>query len=121
MARVMGEIERRLAAAPDGERESLRRRYERTAHPCGCKSGAAMSLAAVVGWPAWILATSAPDSVMSAVLAVPVYLAVVIGAGAAGKLAGIAVGRGRHRRLGGRLARLAKPAAPATVSAHTEG
>src|SRR3954453_7928885 len=121
MAGVMGEVEGRLAAAPDAERERLRRRYERTAHPCGCKSGAAMTLAAVVAWPAWVLATSPPDSVFSAVLAVPIYLAVVIGAGAAGKLAGIAVGRGPHRRLGGRLARPAKPAALATMSARTEG
>src|SRR3954447_19571426 len=120
MAGVMGEVERWLAA-PDAERERLRRRYERTAHPCGCKSGAAMSLAAVVGWPASILATSPPDSVMSAVLAVPVYLAVVIGAGAGGKLAGMAFGHGRHRRLRRRLARLAKPAAPATMSARAEG
>jgi predicted lysophospholipase L1 biosynthesis ABC-type transport system permease subunit len=121
MAGAIQDVQRSLAAAPDGERERLRRRYERTAHPCGCKSGAAMSLAAVVAWPAWILATSPPDSVLGAVLAVPLYLAVVIGAGAAGKLAGMAVGHRRHRRLGRRLARLATSRAAAPTSAPAEG
>jgi hypothetical protein len=87
--------------------ERMRRRLERTARPCGCKSGAAFSLAALAGWPAWILLPDPPDGALSIGLATVAYPAVVIGAGVAGKLGGIAVGRWRHRRLRAQLARQA--------------
>jgi hypothetical protein len=121
MAGVIQEVERRGEMAGDAEPERLRRRVQETAHPCGCRSGAMLSLAALVGWPVWTLATHLPGSVLGAVLAVPLYLAIVIGAGASGKIAGMAVGLRRHRRLRRRLDELtrsaaAQPAPPSTAA-----
>jgi hypothetical protein len=76
-----------------------------TARPCGCKSGAAFTLAALVGWPVWIAISGVPHNPIEIGTAPFVYAGVVIGAGVAGKLAGIAVGRARHRRLRHRFER----------------
>ena len=76
------------------------RRLRRTARPCGCKSGAAASLFVLVAWPAWIVESGRwPDSIVGALAALLVYAFAVIGAGVAGKVAGIVVVRHRHRRL----------------------
>jgi hypothetical protein len=110
MAAVIQEVEGRGETVSDAERERLQRRVQDTAHPCGCRAGAMLSLAALVGWPMWTLAAHPPGSVLSLVLAVPLYLAVVVGAGVAGKIAGIAVGHRHHRRLRRRLAALTRSA-----------
>jgi hypothetical protein len=93
---------------PD-EAARWRERLESTARPCGCKSGAAFSLAALVGWPAWTVLADPPHGAVSIGLATVAYPAVVVGAGAVGKLSGIAVGRWRHRRLRAQLTRCAYP------------
>jgi hypothetical protein len=86
------------------EAEAWGRRLRATAHPCGCKSGAVASLAALVGWPVFaITANGLPRSIPGGFVAIVVYGAVVIGAAFAGKVAGIVVGRMRHRRLRRRL------------------
>jgi hypothetical protein len=77
----------------------LRRRVNAAAHPCGCKSGAAMSTLALVGWPAWRITSEVPNTLVNIVLAVLAYAGVVVGAGVVGKLAGIAVGQARFRHL----------------------
>lgn len=77
----------------------LRRRLDATARPCGCRSGAALSLMAIVAFPAWALAAGAPSTVARIALLLAVYPVVVVAAGVVGKLAGIAVGRARHARL----------------------
>jgi hypothetical protein len=81
----------------------LRREIKKTARPCGCKSGAAMALIALAGWPAWRAAAGLPTSVIGIAEAVLAWAGVVMCAAIAGKLAGIAVGRARHRRLLRRL------------------
>jgi hypothetical protein len=83
--------------------DELRRQVARTAKPCGCKSGAAMVLVALVGWPAWRAAAGLPDSVGGIAEALLAWAGVTVCAALAGKLAGIAVGRARHRRLVRRL------------------
>jgi len=88
------------------------RRLERTAHPCGCKSGMAMSIAALVGWPAWILVSGPPQSPVAAIGAVVGYFLAVVVAGFLGKVVGIVVERRRNRDVRRRLAqRLAVVAA----------
>lgn len=89
----------RLDCLEPEEAAHWRRELERTARPCGCKSGAALSLVALAGWPAWIFASGLPDTPVGLVLIFVGYAFVVIGAGILGKLAGIAAGRHRHRRL----------------------
>jgi hypothetical protein len=82
------------------EAERWARRLRATAHPCGCKSGAAASLFALVGWPVFFIVSGRfPHSILGALVAIVGYGAVVIAAGIAGKVAGIGVGRRRHRRL----------------------
>lgn len=82
------------------EAERWARRLRATAHPCGCKSGAASSLLALVGWPVFLIVSGRfPHSILGALVAIVVYGTVVIAAGIAGKVAGIAVGRRRHQRL----------------------
>ncbi len=95
-----------------GEASQWVRRLETTARPCGCKSGAALTLAACVGWPAYVVASGIPHRPIDVGVALLTYAAVVIGSGVVGKLAGIVMGRIRHRRLRRRLAqRLARIAA----------
>jgi len=74
----------------------LTERVKRTAHPCGCKSGAVMVIVALVGWPAWRLAEGPPPDIPGAVAA---WGGLVVAAALVGKLGGIAVGRWNHRRL----------------------
>jgi hypothetical protein len=82
------------------------RRLKKTARPCGCKSGAAASVVALVGWPVWVVLSGVPDTMLSFVGAVVLYGMVVIGAAVVGKIVGIVVGRRRHRRLQERLQRV---------------
>jgi hypothetical protein len=82
-----------------------RTREQDLTRPCGCKSGAALSIAALVGWPAWQLASGPPHTPLGIALAFIAYPLVVVGAGVLGKLGGILVGRERHRRLRRQLAR----------------
>jgi hypothetical protein len=86
------------------EAEEWERRLRATAHPCGCKSGAVASLVALFCWPLFVIVSSdLPRSFVGALGAVVVYGVVVIGAGVAGKVAGILVGRSKHRRVRQRL------------------
>jgi hypothetical protein len=89
---------------PPDEFAHLRRKLQETAHPCGCKSGAALSLLAIVAWPVWTLTSGPPHTPLGIVLALLAYPMVVLVAGFAGKLAGILTGGWRHRRLRRRLA-----------------
>jgi hypothetical protein len=71
-----------------------------TAHPCGCKSGAAASLFAMLFWPVFVVVSGrVPRSIAGMLVAVVVYGGVVIGAGVAGKVVGIVVARRTHRRV----------------------
>jgi hypothetical protein len=99
------------APAPPGldrlapvEAARWRRRLDSTARPCGCKSGAALTLAALVGWPVWVVLSEPPHTPARIGLAVVVYALVVVGSGMVGKVAGIVVGRLRHRRFRRQLA-----------------
>jgi hypothetical protein len=89
---------------PAAEADEWTRRLRQTARPCGCKSGAGLTLFALFGWPVWVIAAGLPHTATGLAAAVAVYGLVVIGSGAVGKIAGIAVGRFRHRLLRRRLA-----------------
>jgi hypothetical protein len=80
-----------------------RRRLDQTAHPCGCKSGAALTLVAAFAWPTYLVASGVPRSPGAAGAALVIYAFVVIAAAVTGKLAGIVVGRWHHRQLRRRL------------------
>lgn len=86
------------------EVQELDRQLKKTVNPCGCKSGAALSLAALIAWPAWIITSSMPREPLGWALAILAYVPVVVVAGVIGKVAGIAVGRWRHRYLLRKLA-----------------
>jgi hypothetical protein len=92
---------------------SLSRKLRETERPCGCKSGAALTLMALIGWPAWTLVTGPPQTFAGVALAIAAYAAVVLAAALVGKVAGIAVGRWRHRRLQRQLTRHLVLAVPA--------
>jgi hypothetical protein len=94
-----------------------RRQLEETAHPCGCKSGAALTLVALVAWPLWILIADPPRSASDLAIAVLAYPLVVVFAALTGKVAGIFVGRRRHRLLLRQLSRRA-PAPLTEAGAH---
>ncbi len=87
------------------EAAGWRERLERTARPCGCKSGALMSLAALVAWPVWIATSAAPRTLAGLAQSLVAYAFVVLAAGVIGKLSGIAVGRQVHGRVRRQLAR----------------
>jgi hypothetical protein len=91
------------------------RQHEPTTAPCGCKSGAAMTLLALVGWPLWIAVSGIPRTPVHVAEAALLYVAVVVGSAAAGKLAGIAVGQYRQRRRGRRTDALARARRPQRV------
>lgn len=123
----MGATQNVANAAPPGhelrppdELARLRRKLRETAHPCGCKSGAALSLLAILAWPAWTWSSGPPQTPLGIGLAVLAYPVVVLVAGFAGKLAGIITGRLRHQRLRRRLAKRLAPA-PAHALAHPLG
>jgi hypothetical protein len=82
-----------------------RAQLQRTARPCGCKSGAALSLLALLAWPLAVVLAGPPRGLSGIGLAILLYLPFVIAAGLLGKLAGILVVRARHRRLRRRLDR----------------
>ncbi len=105
---------------PPDELAHLRRKLQETAHPCGCKSGAALSLLAILAWPVWIWASGPPHAPLGIALALLAYPVVVLIAGFAGKLAGILTGRWRHRRLRRRLAKR-RVRSPAPALAHPLG
>jgi membrane associated rhomboid family serine protease len=86
------------------EAERWTRRLNRTERPCGCKSSGALTLIAIVGWPAFVLATGLPHTLLATVIALVTYAGVVVAAAIAGKLAGIVIGRLYHRWLRRRLA-----------------
>ena len=81
------------------------RRLEGAARPCGCKSGAGLASVCLVVWPVWIAVSGAPRAWSGIVVALVTYIAVVVGGGVVGKVAGIAVGRLRYHRLRRQLAR----------------
>jgi hypothetical protein len=85
------------------EVQTWTRRLDATARPCGCKSGAALTLVALVSWPAWIVVSGLPRTALEVGAALVSYVLVVIAAAVAGKLVGIAVGRRRHSWLRRRL------------------
>lgn len=87
-----------------GEAAAWRRRLAETARPCGCKSGAVLSVAALVTWPVWTVASGPPSSPPGVGVALVSYALVVVAAGIMGKVAGIAAGRLHHRRLRRQLA-----------------
>jgi hypothetical protein len=93
-----------LARLDSAEAAQWRDRLAATEHPCGCKSGALATLAALVGWPIWVVASGPPTAPLTVAKALATYTAVVIGAALVGKLAGIAAGRAHYRRLRRRLA-----------------
>jgi hypothetical protein len=76
-----------------------------TARPCGCQSGAALSMLMLVGWPLAAVLSGLPGTPLGVGLAVVLYACVVVAAGVVGKVVGIVVGRLRHRALRRRLRR----------------
>jgi hypothetical protein len=77
---------------------------------CGCKSGAAFVVAALVAWPVWVALSGPPTTPADVVLSIATYAGVVVGAGVAGKVAGIAaVTAARRARLQHRPRPLAGP------------
>jgi len=68
------------------------------ARPCGCKSGGAFMLVALVAWPVWVAATGLPHGVLGVATATAMYVGVVILSATVGKLGGILVGTIRGRR-----------------------
>jgi hypothetical protein len=100
------------AVAPNSELDRLapaeadrwRSRLQRTARPCGCKSGAALALAALVVWPVWTFMSGPPQTAFGVGLATVTYAFLVVISGVVGKVAGIVVGRRRHQRTRAQLA-----------------
>jgi hypothetical protein len=90
------------------EAEEWRRRLEHTARPCGCKTGAVASVTALGATVVWHTAGGLPSGLLQVGLAVLTSFLVVIAAGVAGKLAGIAIGRQHHWLVRWRLARRAR-------------
>ena len=67
--------------------------------------GAGLASVCLVVWPVWIAVSGAPRAWSGIVVALVTYIAVVVGGGVVGKVAGIAVGRLRYHRLRRQLAR----------------
>lgn len=84
----------------------LRERVQKAARPCGCKSGAALSVLALVGWPIRMWLSPSVATLHDVLVATAAYPVLIITAGVVGKVAGIVVGRRRHRWLRRRLAAL---------------
>ena len=93
-----------LALLPPTEAHRWRQSLDKTARPCGCKSGAVFSLTALRGSIVWWAVRGLPPDPMGAGIAVLGSLLVAIAAGLVGKLAGIVAGRQRHRSIQRRLA-----------------
>lgn len=92
----------RLAPA---EADRWRQKLEKTAHPCGCKSGAAFALVALLAFPVGIAVSGMARTLLRDVVVVLAYPVVVVALGLVGKVAGIVVGRWRYRSLRRRLTR----------------
>jgi hypothetical protein len=93
-----------LALLPPTEAQRWQQSLDNTARPCGCKSGAVFSLSALTGSIVWWAVRGLPPDPVRVGIAVLGSLLVAIAAGLVGKLAGIVVGRQRHRSLQRRLA-----------------
>jgi hypothetical protein len=92
--------------------ERLRAQLDKLARPCGCKSGAALTVLALVGWPIRVVTEGVPHTPLRLVAALVTYALVVLAAAIVGKVAGIVVGRVRRRWYRRRLSsRLSIPAA----------
>lgn len=93
--------------------ERLRERVDKLAKPCGCKSGAALTLLALIGWPVRVIAHGAPSTFVGILAVLVTYALVVFAAAIVGKGAGIAVGllrrRWYQRRLDHRLSMATAP------------
>jgi hypothetical protein len=83
----------------------------RLARPCGCKSGAALTLLALIGWPVKVILAGLPHTLSGIAVAVVLYPVVVLAAALIGKVAGIIVGRARRRWYQRRLRTLRSSAA----------
>jgi hypothetical protein len=86
--------------------QKLREQVVKSARPCGCKSGAALSALALVGWPIWMWLSPSVATLPDILLATAAYPVVIVTAGVVGKVTGIVTGRRYHRRLRRRLAAL---------------
>ncbi len=100
------------AAAEAADIERLRARIDKLAKPCGCKSGAALTLLALVGWPAGVVVAGIPHALPGALAVLAGYPLVVLAAAIVGKVAGIVVGRERRRWYRRRLTDLMSAAPP---------
>ena len=81
------------------EAERLRRRLESLPKPCGCKSGAALTLLALIGWPIRMILGDMPGTALGIAAWLGTYPLAVLGAALVGKVAGIGVGRAQRRWL----------------------
>jgi hypothetical protein len=100
--------EARVDAKHDSPTPARRRAgSQRTAHPCGCKSGAALTVIALLGWPIWMCLSPSVRTLGDVIVAVVAYPCVIVAAGVIGKVAGIAVGTWWHRRVQRQLTHLA--------------
>jgi hypothetical protein len=106
-----------LALLAPEEAERWRRRLAHTTRPCGCKSGAAATLAALAAVIVWASTGGVPSGILAAATSALAALGVVLGAAVAGKLCGIAVGSLRHRRLRSRFTRRVRTLADEAVPA----
>lgn len=86
-----------LSAKDAADVERLRAQLDKLARPCGCKSGAALTVLALVGWPTRVVAEGVPRTPLGLVAALVTYALVVLTAAIVGKVAGIAVGLVRRR------------------------
>ena len=77
--------------------ERLRERIDKLAKPCGCKSGAALTLLALIGWPVKVITDGVPRTFAGVVAVLATYPVGVFAAAIVGKVAGIVVGRIRRR------------------------
>lgn len=96
-----------LSGTDAADIERLRAHLDKLARPCGCKSGAALTILALIGWPIRVVTDGLPRTFLGIVAALATYALVIVAAAIVGKVAGIVVGRVRRRwyqrRLSGRL------------------
>lgn len=85
-----------LDAADSADRAYPLKRSQR---PCGCKSGAALMLLAVIGWPVGVAVSGLPRGWVSIGVALALYVGVVVGSAVVGKAGGIVAGRLLQRRV----------------------
>jgi len=95
----MSKIHSKLDRLDTTEASLWAQRMKLTKRPCGCKSSAFLMLAALVGWPTWVIVSGIPHAPMKIVTAILVYIAVVVVSAVVGKLAGMVAGRIHYRWL----------------------